>query len=523
MKYLVLILFAAIAIPLSGQTFDPDYLDGELYIKVEDTSSVTLAPLPNIPALVTILNQFGYDTIYSPFVTQDPVIQRIYRMEFTDINSTNLLITQLEALTFIEYAEQVPLIETTGTNYLPNDLQAQQWFLPKINAPLAWDVSRGDTNVTVAIVDNAVSTTHEDLADVIWTNPNEIPNNFLDDDLNGYPDDVHGYDVANQDNNTNPPASAPATSAWNHGTHCAGIAGASSDNGVGIASIGFNIRIIPVKASLDATGGNTLERAYEGVDYAVAAGADIISMSWGSRGNSATGNLIMTMAMGRGAILIGAAGNNNSTDLFYPAAYSDVIAVGATDQADLKSGFSNYGAWIDVMAPGSSIYATFSDSTNMAYGSQSGTSMACPLVAGLAGLLLSAEPTLTPAQMKTALEDGCEDIDLLNPTYVGQLGAGRINAYNSMLSLGLVGIEEELRQELEGINLYPNPVSNHLFIDGPDNGYQVEIYNLSGKLIQSFSVSSIARGLDISRLDSGAYLARVWRDNVHVTKKILKI
>ncbi len=340
-------------------------------------------------------------------------------------------------------AEQVPLIQTTGTTYLPNDLQPQQWALTKINAVQAWDISQGSPTIKVAIVDNAVSTTHEDLASVIWTNPGEVPNNFLDDDLNGYTDDVNGYDVANYDPDANPPASTGANSPWVHGTHCAGIAGAASDNGIGIASIGFNISIIPVKASLDATGGNTLERAYEGVDYAVAAGADVVSMSWGSGGNSA-------------------------------------------------------------------------------YGSLSGTSMACPMAAGLAGLIMSAVPNLTPQQVKTALEDGCENIDLLNPQYVGQMGAGRINAYNSLLSLGLTSIGDQLEGQANNFQFYPNPVNDRLYIQTLESDFEVTIFNIQGQLRGTWKVNDLTTGIDLSQFEPGAYLVRIIKGNNTTVKKILK-
>ena len=215
---------------LKAQTFAPDYLDGHIYLKLEDTSTVDLDPYNNnILALNTIFSTFGVDTIYQAFRTQDPLVDKIYRLEFTDLLNTGLLISQLQALLFIDYAEQVPLIETTGTTYLPNDLDAAQYALDKINAQSAWDVSQGSPTVTVAIVDNAISTTHEDLQNVIWTNPGEVAGNLIDDDFNGYIDDVNGYDVANLDPNANPPAGINASSSWNHGTHCAGIAGAETD------------------------------------------------------------------------------------------------------------------------------------------------------------------------------------------------------------------------------------------------------------------------------------------------------
>ncbi|HEX2899354.1 MAG TPA: S8 family serine peptidase, partial [Bacteroidia bacterium] len=350
------------ATALKGQTFHPDYLDGNLYLKLEDTTTVNLAPYPfNIPALNLIMTAFGVDTIYRPFQSGHPDLQNIYRLEFTSILGTDNLIAQLGLLGFVDFAEKVPLIRTVGTATLPNDLQLSQWGLTKIQAEMAWTISQGSSTVKVAIVDNAERITHEDLGSVIWTNPNEVPNNFFDDDLNGYPDDAHGFDVADFDANVNPPT---GITGWDHGTHCAGIAGAATNNGVGIASIGYGISIIPVKAANNAAGGNTLAKAFEGVDYARAAGADVISMSWGSKGTSAIGDLILSLASNQGIVLVAAAGNNGDSILFYPAANPLCIAVGSTDINDLRSPFSNFGSYVDVMAPGSDIYSCLAGSDN---------------------------------------------------------------------------------------------------------------------------------------------------------------
>ncbi len=447
---------------LQAQTVDPDYLDGNIYLKLQDTSVLNLEPYNySVLALNTILTTYSVDSIYHPFRSGHPALAQIYRLEFSNFAGVNAMITQLELLSFVDYAEKVPLMKAIGNAATtPNDLQLSQWALPKIQAELAWGLGLGSNTVKVAIVDNAMLTTHEDLNSVYWTNPGETPNNFLDDDLNGFIDDAQGYDLADMDGNVNPPTGIPG---WDHGSHCSGIAGAATNNGIGIASIGYGITIIPVKASNDATGGNTLSKAFEGVDYARTVGADIISMSWGGKGTSATGDLILLLAENQGILLIAAAGNDNDSTPFFPAASPRCLAVGSTDQLDHRSGFSNFGSYVDVMAPGTDIYSCLVGS-NQDYGNLSGTSMACPLTAGLAGLILSNSPGITAAQLRSRIVGGCENIDAINPGYQGKMGAGRINAFNSMLTTDV----SPSSPDRPTCTLFPNPAQSdaHLLFTG---------------------------------------------------------
>lgn len=509
-KYLHFLLLLPLSmLALKGQSQSlPDFQSGWLFLKLEDSSTISLDPYPgNIPVLNTIFATYGLDTIYDPFKTQHPLLNQIYKLSFTDTLSTNLLITALEALPFVDYAEQIPAYTTTGVNYVPNDMVGQQWFLNKIQAPAAWDIARGSTNVKVAIVDNAVRTTHEDLAPVIWTNPGEIPNNLLDDDLNGYPDDVNGWDAGDFDKNPNPPASADDNSPWVHGSHCAGIAGAATDNGTGIASIGFGISIIPVKVSSWLTGGSAIIAAEEGIDYAIAADADVISMSFGSAGNSLTSQRVMQAAVDNDIVLIAGAGNNDTETMFYPAAYPEVLAVGATNMSDQKSGYSNYGSWIDVMAPGNSIYSTMGG-TDTTYASLSGTSMACPLTAGLAGLIRSYNPGLNEQEVKDAIINGCVNIDSLNPSYQTKLGAGRINAMNSLnLATGI-----ELQDPASDWVLWPNPAGEKIYLSprqGNAGSGDWEMLDLSGRRIAGGQLNGTRFEYGVSAIPSGVYLIRV--------------
>lgn len=485
-----------------------------MYLKVEDTSSVVLDPYNNnIPDLNQVIVNYGIDTMKSAFKAPDAVLQRIYRIHFQDTSRIDSLIIDLKALNFIEYAEKIPF---HYTGHIPNDLTQDQWGLRKISAESAWDISQGSSGVSVAIVDNAVLTTHEDLVGNIWVNQDEQAGNGIDDDLNGYVDDRNGYDVADDDENPNPPSGTSSSSSFKHGTHCSGIASAVTDNGKGIASLGYNLSIISVKCASDTGNGQALTHAYEGIDYAVSAGADVVSMSFGTTSNSATGSYIINYASTNGVVLLASAGNSDTTQQNYPAAYGEVIAVGATNSSDEKAWFSNYGNWIDVMAPGVNIQSTLTGGTS-SYGKLSGTSMSCPLVAALAGLILSKENLFTPSQVKDRIVNGCDNINAQNPGYTGQLGAGRINAYQSLLLTGKMNYESKTSDML----LYPNPTSGHLNVSFKKTNtnftYNINSYKIldpSGRVIL-FSDVQKRNEIKIplkNELEKGVYFLEITAD-----------
>lgn len=489
-RIVILIMIFALSMVASNdgaiaQTAHADYVDGQIWLKQSDTSQLVLDPYAGNNAQLNLLfGLYSVDTIYKAFVSNDTFVGRIFKLEFSDTFSVDTLISQLGILPFVDYVEKVPLLQTSITNYTPNDLDPMQWYLTKIDAPLAWDVTKGDQSVTIAIVDNAVRITHEDLVDNLWVNPGEIPGNLLDDDLNGYPDDVNGYDVADHDNDPNPPSGTTDQDPFVHGTHCAGIASASTDNGKGMAGLGFNVKIMAVKCTPNLTNGNIILNGYEGVEYAISAGADIISMSWGSKGTSITAQRVILLGQSQGVVMIAAAGNDNTSDVFYPAGYTEVLSVGSTNSIDQKSSFSNYGSWIDVMAPGSSIYSCLAGSDS-SYGNLSGTSMACPLVAGLAGLVVSVDPQASKADVENSIKNGCLDIDLINPTYAGQLGSGRINAFATVNSVIGSSRDEPNMADVVRAELWPNPSSGEFQISIDLDVLEIDwqLIDLSGRQI----------------------------------------
>ncbi len=404
-----------------------EVVKGELFVQLKSTYPNRIAwdaEMSKKPEIFSdLIDEFAIESIQCPFKLKNEQLQRTYLVKFNRTEKTEELIRQLQNLAEVNYAEYVPQMQSF---YIPNDpLYGSQWHLQTINAEQAWDaVTTATSNVVIAVVDDAVLLSHEDLQQSIWINTDEVPGNGIDDDGNGYIDDVNGWDTANDDNDANP--TNPTNTFFTHGTHCAGIAAGRTDNSLGIASLGYNAQIMPIKAST-LPNPAALAAPYEGVEYAIINDADVISMSWGGSVYSATYQILFDQAYAQGIVCVAAAGNSNTSAPMYPASYNYVISVAASDQSDQKAVFSNYGPTIDVTAPGVDIFSSLAGA-NDAYGNMSGTSMACPMVAGLAAMILAIDPNLSPDEVENCIESTADDIYPLNPSYSWQLGSGRINA-----------------------------------------------------------------------------------------------
>ncbi|MDY3556574.1 S8 family serine peptidase [Gemmata sp. JC717] len=304
---------------------------------------------------------------------------------------------------------------------VPNDpTYGSLYGMTKIGAPAAWDVTTGNRNFVVAVIDSGVDYNHPDLAANIWTNAGEIPGNGIDDDGNGYVDDVHGWDFANNDNDP--------MDDNNHGTHVAGTIGAVGNNGIGVAGVNWAVQIMPLKF-LGASGGGYTSNAIRALDYAVRMGAKVSNNSWGGGAYSTAMAAAIGRARDAGHIFVAAAGNeakNIDTNPSYPASYiqsyDNVVTVAATDSSDRLANFSNYGAGsVTLAAPGVGIYSTTPNNT---YSSFSGTSMATPHVTGAIALYWSANPGLTYQQVISQLKSAVDPVAGLS----GKVAtAGRLN------------------------------------------------------------------------------------------------
>jgi PKD repeat protein len=418
-----------------------NFFQRQLYLKLTNynlLSDSSWSKIDSNPKDITV-NNFPFasffdtikiNSIEQPFGLDKSAID-LYNTFLFDLDVSNLqletIIDALNEIYQIEYAEPVYI---DVEDFIPNDPSYSScWHLDKIQADLAWDINTGSNDIVVSIVDDAVAINHPDLQDVIWVNPNEIPNNGIDDDNNGYIDDINGWDTYTNDNDPSPHDN---TNAWAHGTHCAGIAGASTDNGIGVAAIGYGISLMAVKTGDD---NGLINQTWDGVYYSIISGADVISCSWSSGSFSQTNFNIIQFGINNGSIIVAASGNNNanlSISPKYPACYDGVICVANTNSSDTKASSSNYGDRIDISAPGSSILSTIPYS---GYGNKTGTSMSAPMVAGLLGLMKSHAPTATNNQLVSCLKNSADNLDVINPNYDGLLGAGRINAFNALKCL----------------------------------------------------------------------------------------
>lgn len=338
----------------------------------------------------------------------------------------------------VEYAEPVPIVRLFET---PNDsLFTQQAHFDIIKAAQAWDVIKGeDGNVIIAIVDGGTDWQHQDLRDNIWVNEDEVPNNGIDDDNNGFVDDIRGWNFAA--NSNDPKGRSTQTVGYQHGTQVAGISTAVTNNLLGVAGVSWNCQLMPVNvASRSANNDSTLGLTYEGIVYAADNGADVINSSWGSPFRSNLQQEVIDFAYANGSLVVAAAGNqNDSNDELpqFPSNYNHVLAVGSTRNSDVKSSFSNYGVTVNVFAPGEAILSTQPDNE---YGIGFGTSFSTPIVTGVAGLVKTLHSDWSVDQVREQIRVTADDLDSKNAALAGLLGKGRVNAFRAVTITGLPAI-----------------------------------------------------------------------------------
>lgn len=331
---------------------------------------------------------------------------------------------------------------------VPNDpLMSDQYHIDQtdaasIDVQKAWSVTKGKKSVVIAVIDTGVDLDHPDLKSKIWENTAEVSDNGVDDDGNGFVDDVNGWDFFEENNNpSGKPCSEEDTSGVIHGTHVAGIAAGITNNGVGVSGIGWNTKIMALKvASCDGT--MTDSDIAPAIEYAVANGAKVINMSLGGIGSSSVIDSVIQEAIAKGVTVVAASGNygrNLNRIPAFPVCSSGVIGVAATDQNNQIASFSNFGdKCVDVSAPGVDILSTLYHDPSVAgyeseYGYLSGTSMATPVVSGIVSLLIAQEGDLTPAEILSIIESSSENIGA-STSY----GSGKVNAVKALLALDSV-------------------------------------------------------------------------------------
>lgn len=429
LPWLVALLVTLGAAPVTLASGPPDapYRQGEILVRFK--SGVPRSRMGAIHAKhgATVKRdhpKLRFETVTIPGGTSVEELIRAYRGEpDVAVAEPNYLVHALSLPNDPSFGLQWALDNTGQTTGTPD---------ADVDAPEAWAVTRGESSIVVAVLDTGVGISHPDLAARISVNPREIPDNELDEDGNGYVDDVNGWDFVGHMN-------------WpddfnGHGTHVASIIAAGQDDGIGISGIAPAVRVMPVQV-LDRLGTGDDATIADGIVYAADNGARIANMSFGGTGDNTMLHDALRYAHGKGVTLVAAAGNQYGGPLLFPAAYDDVVlAVAATDDFDRRADFSSAGPSVDVAAPGKAIYAAWRYSSQFApeasrfvYTTASGTSMASPLVAGIAALILSQDPSLGPARVMDQLRYTAEDVNAADhPGRDDWIGFGRVNAHRAL-------------------------------------------------------------------------------------------
>ncbi len=379
-----------------------------------------------------------------------------------------------------------PIVQYIPLSTPTDALITNQYYLDKIRAYDAWDITKGDDDITIAIIDSGIDLDHEDIITNLWVNSDD-PVDGIDNDNNGYIDDYHGYDFADVDTD-------PSIQNGNHGMIVAGIAGASTNNGIGIAGVGYNTKVAALKGFKSSNGQSG--GLYEAIIYAAENGFDVANLSWGRMGNplQSEQDIINYAALDLDMILVAAAGNEGGKtteeNKWYPASYDNVLSVGATDASDNKSSGSSFNHSVDLVAPGVSMYSTVNGNGYSNGGP--GTSFASPQVAAAAALVKDQYPGLSAIQIMERIRATSDDIYDIgsNSTYDGKLGKGRLNVLRAVSESSVKSLRAEnpMLTSTFGQNVFYGDtvyvsatLTNHLSpinspmvtISSPDNNFSI--------------------------------------------------
>ena len=434
--------------PLSGAATSLQlaaHMPGEVLVQLKDKSKLESGKLQIMSSLHRMLGNESVLSVHS--LLTDSSVQVLHLAHESELART---LEQLNKMPEVRYAEPNFKIQASGTGkefYGPNDPDfGKSWGLRNfgqndaagqsgalgadLNLFPLWAMGfTGSHRVVVAVIDTGIDWTHPDLAANLYTNPGEagdLGGNGVDDDHNGFIDDIHGWNFVNNTNDSRDD--------MGHGSHCAGIIGAVGDNGIGTSGVNWNVSLMPVKF-LDEYGGGTLENAVNAINYATMMKVDIMSNSWGGGGESQTMKDAIAAAEAKGILFVAAAGNsadNNDENPTYPASYAvdNIISVAATNNRDELASFSNYGVTtVHVAAPGVKVYSTFKEGK---FETLSGTSMAAPHISGLAALMLAEHSDWSAHEIKRRLIQSSVPV----PALQGKIrSGGRVDAYAAMTSL----------------------------------------------------------------------------------------
>ncbi len=508
MKIVMRMLFAGpLFLCLFGYAFlysqTPSHSPGELIVKLRKSTGLSKTNTGryeiNSAALASSLQKIGVHEI-APALPENapPDLRGIVLVRFTDpavdlpraiddlSRQADVQYVQLNHVLTLDAASISASIvnpEMPAWADVPDDsLFASQWALQTVRAPEAWQVTAGDPNILIAVIDTGLDFNHPDLRTGIWISPGEDLNhngladssdfNGIDDDGNGFIDDVRGWDFTDAPNFTdggdylnrdNDPSDENG-----HGTAVAGIIAATANNRIGIAGFASGCRVMVLRAG---TSQGLLEEddVASAIVYAVQNGARVINMSFGDVVVSPVLRDVIRFAHARGVVLVASSGNSATDKPHYPSGFAETISVGATNKNDLLAGFSNYGATIDIVAPGLEIWTTALDGR---YNLFAGTSAAAPFVSALAGLLLSRSPSWSNEMVRAAMINSAQDLG--EKSWDRFYGAGRIDAAAALQTEPTVA-----RAEILFPNMDTGFAGGGLIVRGTAIGAYVTSYELA--------------------------------------------
>ncbi len=470
---------------------------------------------------------------------------RIWLLRFRGAPDIATLIREYQATGHFRYVEPDwtgTLAGTHSPDDPPSDLYFyRQWslfndgtfpYMPaKIGADIdmlpAWEIEEGDSALIAGILDTGCKLDHPEFSGRIWTNDGEIPGNGIDDDNNGFIDDVHGWNFAYGNNDP--------TDDNGHGTCVAGVLGANGNNGMGYAGVNWHCKLLNMKVQ-DNMGYGYYSAWIDAIHYCVENGARVLNMSLGGTQNSNALHDAIDYALSHNVAIVAAMGNNNTVLPLYPAAYPGVIAAGSTDPDDTRSlpfvggeAGSNYGQHISVVAPGNYIFGLDYLHDYEYYWAWSGTSFATPHIAGVASLLFSQDPGRTPAAVKSIMENTADDLvgnpyeD--TPGWDQYYGYGRLNAFQALSG------DKSLRMHalaVEPILIFPNPTSGPVTItqrtSSPGLPSEIIITDILGREHSRTPASTASTHLNLGSEPAGIYQVtvtdgkKIWRGNVAVVR-----
>lgn len=464
---LVLFINAQFAFAQSNSDSFPQipHTPGELIVRLRpDTSRKELN------ALSRKLGAVSVSPVFSPMTPagQHPRLRRNYLIRFPAEWALEPLQRRYARHPSVE-AVEMNRLNRPCAGIVPNDPNyGEQWNLALMNMPQAWDIEQGNPEVTVAVVDGGVDMQHPEFRSQLWRNVGEVPGNGVDDDGNGYVDDLNGWDFSDAptlpSNGDSRVRDNEPEDERGHGTQVSGIIGAAANNGIGIAGIAWRCRLMPLRADFKYGSGGYLQNddVAAAIVYAADNGAQVINMSWGDTVNAFIIEDAVAYAYARGCVMVAAAGNKGTVGSWYPAGLKTVISVAWLTKERQLNGDSNFGATIDIAAPGDEILST---DLNGAYLHVSGTSIAAAHVSGVAALVKAANPDYTNAEVQETL------IRTADPLFISNLvGAGSLNAYTALTApTALIVQINTTRMFLQGTE--PSNIEIEIFGSAGGNGF----------------------------------------------------